>query len=637
MLLSTSSALEDDLEPSIYQGMLPSFSGLEFLYSAGLNSNSFSLEEHVKILLVAEFFRMISSEMLTDWPPVLFEPQLIELALLVPNTSFSPLYVFLVSQLVQLLRTNSIISMIELQGSLDEMLIPKVILSNCSASQKLEVLVQLLDQVTQLPWFFKWLDDKASFSATLAQKKRDLLIARDANNHNVHSAKTELAHFQARAGYLKEQALLDPSNDFVSMQLKAIDVQITTQRDKLDNFLSRRDELQTWIQEIESTEFTTPGAALLHGQLEGPISDTFVTLLGKDRIGRLFWFWRPIGGIFIEANSCPGLDFPSNTPRWEHVGDKTQFEVLLRSLNPRGHRERILQAQLSTNQKLILDSFSSANRWLQLQRELIALADEQLAPYITAKFAEYRPHLEKLNDAFLARLKNFGADDLLAMFDRSHYDFFVLRAMRERLAKLKLYLYDQSALLFKSSQRGNTGQRLLDALHNADTLEKGVQAAHAMFDFTVPLLEACKGLNTSLTLHEKELKHSLGILFTWIKSSPYFKDILIAATGNPRAKFPTADHFCSWLTRVIDYLTDLHQDNIDDDCLIKQRKFRGLKTQTCHTHSSFDSCHYHCSSLPKSTIVEVHIPRRLESFKNAQKISSSTAYSTQKCSHQEAC
>ncbi|KAJ9080604.1 hypothetical protein DSO57_1023103 [Entomophthora muscae] len=623
------SELKDDLETLGSDLVLPKCSNLDAL---ACTTNAFSLEDHSRILLVSEFFRVISPEMLPDWPSVLFEPQLIELLLLVPPTSFLPLFPFLVAHLSQiLLGGDESVSMADLQGVLNSMSGFDVDLSSCNGLQKLDLLERLVDQITQLPIFGKWVDNKVSLGTPLIQKKRDLIIAYDSIGLNLSQTRIELDNSLLRGRFIQEQIAQNPQNSFIALQAQAVQAQIASNEEKAKKFQIHLNELAVRVQEIETAQFSSPAEALIHGQLMGPIEDAYVVLLGKDRFGRAYWFWRCFGGVFIEASPCPGLTFTPETPHWEYIGDVTQLKSLMDSLNHKGLRESKLLANLSANQQLIIDSIPDVNRWLQHQKDLRALSGDSLGTYLADKLSEFRSRFDTSNSDFSARVSGFGSLDLLTLIDRLQYDNLTLLTMRERLAKLKLYLFDQSAILIENKTLSSTSQQLLTALHTADTLEKGIRAAHNIFDRTVPLLEACKGLTSPLSAREKGIRRNLVILLTWIRTSQYYKDILYAATDSTQARFPSVDHFCAWLNSILDYLSDLHQDEIieSERCFnTHERKLCGLVTLPCKLHSAKESCHYHATTLPKNLTVEVVIPSIRKPAQEVIPLSNSTNYNS---------
>ncbi|CAG8634444.1 9029_t:CDS:2, partial [Paraglomus brasilianum] len=108
--------------------------------------------------------------------------------------------------------------------------------------------------------------------------------------------------------------------------------------------------------------------------------------LGQDRYCRNYWFYRPIGGIFVEdvewyrsynkermdsngkaaengEESSDGQ--PKRQSRWWVIDSIEAYRALKNSLNPRGVRERALEASLKKIEDEVIESFKRLNQWIE--------------------------------------------------------------------------------------------------------------------------------------------------------------------------------------------------------------------------------------------------------------------------------
>ncbi|CAG8470386.1 11305_t:CDS:2 [Paraglomus occultum] len=107
--------------------------------------------------------------------------------------------------------------------------------------------------------------------------------------------------------------------------------------------------------------------------------------LGQDRYCRNYWFYRPIGGIFVEdvewyrsynkermdsngkaaENGESSDEQLKRQSRWWVIDSIEAYRAFKNSLNPRGVRERALEASLKKIEDEIIESFKRLNEWME--------------------------------------------------------------------------------------------------------------------------------------------------------------------------------------------------------------------------------------------------------------------------------
>ncbi|RIA97081.1 hypothetical protein C1645_814601 [Glomus cerebriforme] len=100
--------------------------------------------------------------------------------------------------------------------------------------------------------------------------------------------------------------------------------------------------------------------------------------LGQDRDGRYYWFFRTLGGIFVETvkwnypeQDSDDLSLPLTSPsEWQFISGIGIFRKLMAVLNSRGNREKVLKTNLKILEKEIEPTFDRLNLWLEKKRNI---------------------------------------------------------------------------------------------------------------------------------------------------------------------------------------------------------------------------------------------------------------------------
>lgn len=171
-----------------------------------------------------------------------------------------------------------------------------------------------------------------------------------------------------------EQEMLSELNE----QRKDATHEIELLHHKLDKLEAEHKELNM----MNKTERDHANCILRGGSILNPLGrdERFYTMvrLGQDRDGRYYWFFRTLGGVFIETIkwNYPEDDFnDSSLPltslsEWQFISGIGIFRMFMAGLNTRNGRERILKVNLKIMEKEIEPSFDNLNLWLEKKRDI---------------------------------------------------------------------------------------------------------------------------------------------------------------------------------------------------------------------------------------------------------------------------
>ncbi|CAB4411039.1 unnamed protein product [Rhizophagus irregularis] len=173
-----------------------------------------------------------------------------------------------------------------------------------------------------------------------------------------------------------EQEILSELNE----QRKVTTDEIELLHHKLDKLEAEYKELNM----LNKTERDHANCTLRGGTILNPLGrdERFYTMvrLGQDRDGRYYWFFRTLGGVFVETIkwNYPEESDDSNDSslpltsllEWQFINGIGKFRMFMAGLNTRNERERSLKVNLKIMEKEIEPSFDKLNLWLEKKRDI---------------------------------------------------------------------------------------------------------------------------------------------------------------------------------------------------------------------------------------------------------------------------
>jgi hypothetical protein len=171
-----------------------------------------------------------------------------------------------------------------------------------------------------------------------------------------------------------EQEILNELNE----QRKDATYEIELLHHKLDKLEAEYKELNM----LNKTERDHANCILRGGSILTPSGrdERFYTMvrLGQDRDGRYYWFFRTLGGVFVETINWnyPEEDSGNSSlpltslSEWQFISGIGIFRMLMAVLNTRNERERILKVNLKIMEKEIEPTFDKLNLWFEKKRDI---------------------------------------------------------------------------------------------------------------------------------------------------------------------------------------------------------------------------------------------------------------------------
>ncbi|CAI2187400.1 402_t:CDS:2, partial [Funneliformis geosporum] len=151
--------------------------------------------------------------------------------------------------------------------------------------------------------------------------------------------------------------------------------------DEIEIFSHRLDKLEMEHKELDmlnKTERNHANCTLRGGSILNPSGRDerfyMIARLGQDRDGRYYWFFRPLGGVFIETikwnySFNQGSDTSSlpitSSSEWQMISGIGELRMLMAALNTHDDRENSLKANLKTLENEIESTFDMLNLWLE--------------------------------------------------------------------------------------------------------------------------------------------------------------------------------------------------------------------------------------------------------------------------------
>ncbi|KAI9294832.1 hypothetical protein K502DRAFT_241044 [Neoconidiobolus thromboides FSU 785] len=316
------------------------------------------------VLEVADFLRLFVTKIISGWPLTISSPDFLILILHIPLDYYSIYYHFLVIELTQILITfrdprnsSKTIDFSEAINEIKKGKSSKVTvdifdkeITQWTPAEKLIVLKAIVNNIYDEPAFGTFIECQIAYTPSFEQKIRDI-------STNVDSLKISLnSEISLRNKHIETLRIFTIQHYNTPLPLlKAQIVALESEINRVDkNIEMLRFHIEKNTKDLEAVineTYTSSEVAELHGQHNGVLNKVGSLLLGKDRFGKLYWYWANMGGIIIESMEAYMVKKVIEINNGEASIDKEEVNVVSKGINVNKEETNIVIEEININNK----------------------------------------------------------------------------------------------------------------------------------------------------------------------------------------------------------------------------------------------------------------------------------------------
>ncbi|GBC02072.1 hypothetical protein RclHR1_04440002 [Rhizophagus clarus] len=278
------------------------------------------------------------------------------------------------------------------------------------------------------------------------------------------------------SGFEGESNIVDLSNAITKRQKivakRKAEQELNEQRkdaaDEIELLHHKLDKLEAEhkaLSMLNKTERDHANCILRGGSILNPLGrdERFYTLvrLGQDRNGRYYWFFRTLGGVFVETikwnypmEDSNDLSLPlTSLSEWQFISGIGIFRMFMAVLNTRNEKERILKVNLKIMEKEIEPTFDKLNLWLEKTRDVKSEPMEVDCEEVRSIMSQHQKSFWKLFDTFIRKKDVWSLEE---------YHIIMEEYVKRKIADFeKILRHVEPNLVFRDSQSNLKGNAIV--------------------------------------------------------------------------------------------------------------------------------------------------------------------------------